>query len=227
MVFCLGDVGLAATRRRRYTLLLLKYCVHVVQPFYFNHFGRVAFRQRAADARMFFCANAAQQKKFHAEMAAKQGMLPISQGKFMKWSTLLSRSSYQMLVDYAKAAVEEYGSDIPFIVVNLQQTPDWAGSSTSVVPALLRGSKIWLLAPDKQSRPALPLELLSVQCMPVPGSMDPTFETQRPVTGAYAAWEAGAISTLDVAGIAGNSMNQFCVGSVILFGLGSCEVQEC
>ena len=142
----------------------------------------------------------------------------------MRWATLISRSSYNMLRDYALAAVDEHGSVLPVVVVNIQQTANWAGNSTSFVPALLRGSKIWLLSPDKQCRPALPSELLSVQCMPIP--FDSTSASSRPPTGAYAAWMAGAISTADVVSLAGNAMNQVAVGSVILFGSGSCDFKR-
>ena len=220
LVFCTSDLGMPNTRRRRYTLMLLK-PLRFNLPFDVHHFGRIAFRRRVADARIFFDADNFEQKKIYAEMAAKAKMtLKRNNGRYFSWHSLLTRGCHNRLMKYAEAAVNEYGTEhVPFLVVNIAQRQEWVGQMKSIVPALLRHSNIWVLMSDRQARPALPSELLAVQCFSAGrGGM-----SNRSSCGTYAAWQAGAVTSAQVVKLAGNSMSQAAVGLVVLFGLACCS----
>ena len=225
LVFCLSDIGLPATRRRRYTLLLLK-PLHFELPFDMNHFSRLAFRKQVADARIFFNADNQEQKEIYAEMCAKANLTETRvNGRYFSWHTLVSRGCHRRLMTYAKAAVQEHGLEkVPFLVINIAQRQEWVGHMRSVAPALLRHSNIWLLMSDRQARPALPSELLRVQCFPIP-PFHGLAQGLNP-TGAFNAWRAGRINSRQVVKLAGNAMNQAAVGSVVLFGLGCCGYDD-
>ncbi|MCP4243677.1 MAG: hypothetical protein GY772_24245 [bacterium] len=205
--FCPTQLGIPAHRPRKYTHLSSRTSL---LPFREDEFGRVAFRELVLDGRVFLQAPPDLVSDYVRQLGESRGIpapaagMPHSSSAVMPVSDRLRKDKF---VELAKRRGVYQTREV---IVNVTQNADYWGSLMSVVPTLLRRSRLYALSLD---RGFLPLEHFVVQGLPL-------FLPEQNEYAGLLAFPRGFLQSLSptqMRHLTGNSMALPAVGSVLAF----------
>jgi hypothetical protein len=156
-------LGLPQTRKRRWTLLMLKTRRRLRIPFNVEGFGSIFQRRVVSNGQLFFCAPKDVIQAYIRKLAGNRG-LPLAMANGEPWPlvSVLPPSLRLMLYRYQQHARQaEHPTSSIF---NLRQRPEYWAQMGSLMPTLLRHSTLWS---GLQERVLIPMEHLCVQGVPV------------------------------------------------------------
>ena len=225
LTICPTDLGHPVRRLRRYSVGIHTCLVREVRHYTAENMAAL-FRAVLLDGDVYFSADK-HAVRAHREQLAKQRNLPTLAGNEPGWSSfsVLGGGVFRRLREYHDIAHAPGGylEQHSVCVVNIAQNLRFVGPEfTSMVPALLRRSHLFILRSSGEEREMLPLEHWSAQGWPVPAVLPP---------GSAAASKFAidmqalvSLSSASLKSMAGNGMHMGVVGSVLLFLLSSAEM---
>ena len=212
-VFSPRDLGIPASRPRRYSILVLRARFEPTVQYALEGFGNMFFRRLQCNGHAYWTAPVARVDAMVQTMASKKG-LPSTQPDGSQWPIreVMSSSKHTKLLGYERLCGKTRRR-LQYIV-NIHQTSAHCHGLSDIVPCLMTAtSTVWSMT---HNRMLIPLEHLCVQGIPV---FTP-FRGQR-----YAVERMGLAGTMlrgqHIVHLAGNGMHLSAVGSVLMFMLGS------
>jgi hypothetical protein len=212
VIFSPHELGFAATRWRKYVVLLRRASLTWSLRYNQEHFANIFFRKCVLKDIEHYRADAAEIDKYMQHLAGLRHLPKrTTSGDAWPCEAVLNPSAQRRLQQYVEmltnAQFDLAGSNF---FVNLTQRPEFAGVSPSGhVPALLRHMLLWS---TQAGRVMLPLEKMEVQGVPV--FVDATFPRQ-------CSWRhllfTGQLSFSAVQALAGNAMHAGAVGTVLMY----------
>ena len=207
-VFSPTDMGIPASRPRRYTIMVLKAMSKPLLSFDKQGFGSIAFARCVLTGHVFFSAGVHIVGKYVEELAASLHF-PARKPDGSVWSmrevlSAARRASARRFERYCekRKLPKKY-------IVNLTQSLK-RFSHTEIVPTLLcKTSLLWDMLLE---RLLVPLEYLSVMCIPVFDDTKPQ-EDMFPVERLA---RSGVLESSDITYLAGNGMSLAAIGAVLL-----------
>lgn len=211
-------IGEPAERQRKYMILLkrdrLKWLPCIEDYGVEDAFYRIFARRCCMLGQEKFRAPQQELDVYLESAVAKRHLPPHSRsGKDWSFFQVGSESVRASIKEHEAHLQHNYGNSVPAEqwIANLSQRPTHMPATRFFVPALLRGSNLWLMG---KRRWQLPGELLEVQGFNIYGSPDtPQYECK--IADHFKSMPKSQLTS-----VAGNAMHLGIIGSVWLFILG-------
>jgi hypothetical protein len=213
IVFSPVQLGIPASRPRRYTLLVLRTSATLTLSLTTTTFAELFYRQCSVLGHVFWSAPSNLIAKYIDDLRTKL-LLPEHRPDGSEWTMLQAMSSAKRgSVHRLQRLCSRMQLPLKYIV-NLSQSAA-RFRSTEYVPALTTNTVALWSMPCQ--RLLIPAEYLSVQCIPI-------FDDNRELESRFAIERLtlnGKLSNKAVSRLAGNGMNLAAAGAVLFFGLSS------